>query len=363
MVLAGHPYEEGIVNMWEFDYSALDTFAKAALALSLHDIGRTRQAQEIVDELASDASVLPTGKVFWGGASQDGTYYQKTMASDTRTTAMVLSAFTRISPNHELEAGMVRWLMGERRQQGWGTTNETSFAILALTDHLVRAGFGEENAGNSYSIELNGEPYQTGTLGRTTPFVTLEIPADELLRGENSLRLRHQSDGTLYYVVNQRVYVAQTEIERAGIIRVTRTYFDIESGNAITTAVAGQLVGVALQVDMPSRGSFIIVEDSLLGGVEAINEGLDNSTHVVDAYGNPRSRYDSWRETGYNHKEIRDDKVSFFISDLERGGHRYVYFVRVVNAGIFTAMPTEVYAMYDLTTWGRSASSNFQIVE
>ena len=54
-----------------------------------------------------------------------------------RTTALVLSAFSRIRPGHPLKAGMVRWLMSQRRSSGWGTTNETSFAILGLTDHLL----------------------------------------------------------------------------------------------------------------------------------------------------------------------------------------------------------------------------------
>jgi alpha-2-macroglobulin len=69
--------------------------------------------------------------VYWTGANDDGYYYDKTMASETRSTALALSAFSRIAPGHALESGMVRWLMAQRRTQGWGTTNETAFALLA----------------------------------------------------------------------------------------------------------------------------------------------------------------------------------------------------------------------------------------
>jgi uncharacterized protein YfaS (alpha-2-macroglobulin family) len=36
--------------------------------------------------------------------------------------------------------------------------------------------------------------------------------------------------------------------------------------------------------------------------------------------------------------------------------HTFSYLARATHEGEFVAMPAEAYAMYDLTTWGRSAS-------
>ncbi len=336
----------------------LDTFSRAGLALALHEAGQQTKAREIVDLLAQTAVVGNDGKVYWSGTDYDGSYGQKTMASDVRNTALVLSAFTQIRPGHELEGGIVRWLMGQRRQQGWGTTNETSYAILGLTDHLLATSFSESATDNQYTIFLNNEPIASGKLGRGEPAVSIEISAAQMKSGLNQLRVTQSGSGRLYYVINSRVYLAQEEIKAAGVIRVNRVYLDVESGKEIETAEPGQLVEVRLTVTLPNDASYIMVEDSLPGGLEALNEGLNNTSHIALAneYEEP---YYFWQEYGYNYKEIRGDQVTFFITEMNKGRRTFSYIARVTHSGQFVAMPAEVSAMYDLATWGRSASAQF----
>jgi uncharacterized protein YfaS (alpha-2-macroglobulin family) len=280
------------------------------------------------------------------------------MASATRSTALALSAFVRVRPNHDLEPDIVRWLMGQRRQEGWGTTNETSFAILALTDHLLAAQ--EATAETDYSIELNGDLVASGTLGPGEPAVSLEVSAAEMEAGLNSLHIRQSESGRLYYVINSRIYLAQEQIERAGEIEVSREYLDLGTNRPITTTVPGELVRVRLTVTMTDRGAYIIVEDNLPGGLEALNERLNTTSHVasVDPYDEPRYY---WQEYGYNQKEVHGDRVSFFITEMNGGRHSFTYLARATHTGEFVALPVEVSAMYDLTTWGRSASGRLVV--
>ncbi len=67
------------------------------------------------------------------------------------------------------------------------------------------------------------------------------------------------------------------------------------------------------------------------------------------------------QEYGYNHKEIWGDRVSFFITELSPGLHTYSYLARATQEGHFLSLPAEAAAMYDTTTWGRSASSALRI--
>ena len=69
----------------------------------------------------------------------------------------------------------------------------------------------------------------------------------------------------------------------------------------------------------------------------------------------------SWRERGYNYKEIFGDRVSFFITEMDKGTRTFTYFARATHHGTFTAMPVEAYGMYTLELWGRSASDQIQI--
>jgi uncharacterized protein YfaS (alpha-2-macroglobulin family) len=104
---------------------------------------------------------------------------------------------------------------------------------------------------------------------------------------------------------------------------------------------------------MPQNGYYMLVEDKLPGGLEALNESLNTTSHEGAA-----SQYERhWIVYGYNNKEVWGDRVSFFITEVDAGKHVYMYLARATRSGTFVAMPAEAWAMYDLSVWGRSASS------
>jgi uncharacterized protein YfaS (alpha-2-macroglobulin family) len=121
-------------------------------------------------------------------------------------------------------------------------------------------------------------------------------------------------------------------------------------------------------VTMPDNGFYILVEDKLPGGLEALNEGLNVTSHESSAYDYCGSyecygeRY-QWQEYGYNNKEVRGDRVSFFITEVGPGQHIYTYFARANRTGEFVALPAQAWAMYDMTVWGRSASSMLEVIK
>ncbi len=332
----------------------LDAFSQAALALTLHRLGDAEGARAIVDALAETATV-ENGEAWWPIAESDDYYDHKTMASATRSSALALSAFVQIAPDHPLEPQIVRWLMGQRRQQGWGNTNETAFAIIALTDHLVAQQ--ADALSSDYRLLLNGDELATGTLDRNEPVATLDIPADALVTGDNALIVEQTSgDGPLYYVIHQRTLLGEAEIEAAGAVEVQRRYLD-GAGEEVTAIAVGELVDVELTVSVPDTSFYVIIEDALPGGLEALNERLNTTSHVADA--DQENFY--WRGLGYNHKEIRDGRVSFFVTELAPGQRVLTYKARATHVGEFVAMPAEAYAMYDEATWGRSASGVLRV--
>jgi hypothetical protein len=119
---------------------------------------------------------------------------------------------------------------------------------------------------------------------------------------------------------------------------------------------------VKLTVDFPDKASYVIVEDYLPGGLEALNEALNTTTHDA-AVSDWEGPHYYWQEYGYNQKEVYGDRVSFFITELEDGQRTFSYLARAVTMGEFVALPAEVSAMYDLTYWGRSASHELIISE
>jgi hypothetical protein len=98
-----------------------------------------------------------------------------------------LDAFAQIDPENALVAGIVRYLMGQRQAYGWGSTNETAFTVIALTDHLL--SLQTDNAASGYRIELNGVEIAVGTLDRGQTSITLEVPAAQLQTGASLLQI------------------------------------------------------------------------------------------------------------------------------------------------------------------------------
>jgi uncharacterized protein YfaS (alpha-2-macroglobulin family) len=112
-------------------------------------------------------------------------------------------------------------------------------------------------------------------------------------------------------------------------------------------------VRVKLSVHVPDESWYVIVEDDLPAGLEGLNERLATTSYVAREYGDEEF---SWQKNGYNRKDVLDDRVAFFITQLMPGTHTYSYLARVTHAGTFYAPPAQVYLMYAPEVWGRSGS-------
>jgi hypothetical protein len=341
------------------DAYQLDTFSQAALALSLHRLGDKEGALRLLDMLAQSSKQKETVNgtvIYWPQPDRDGEYNRKTMASAIRSTALALDAFVQIDPENDLIPGIVQYLMQNRKLEGWGSTNETTYAVLALTDHLL--SLRTEDMEISYTIGLNGKEISAGSFPSEKPTFSLVVPAEELEVGINLLNISQGSENLMYYTLVSKMYLAQSEIPAAGDVKITRTYTPVDKQAGIQT---GDLVRVKLEITIGKGASFLIIEDLLPGGLEALNENINSTTHdanidFCDECYDPYFGF-HWLEYGYNQKEVHPDRVTFFITEFKPGKVIITYMARATHAGVFVSMPTEVYAMYDGTVWGRSESS------
>ncbi len=341
----------------------LDYFAQAALALALFYDGDENGANELIDDLIAAAEETAS-TAYWRQSDEDGTYSRKAMASTTRATALVLEALTQIRPDSPLLPKAALWLMNKRTRGHWRTTQETAYAILALADYIQVSG--ELSPDYAYEVYLNGALLHSGAVDATNalaPIPPITVSGDALLDGDNLVRFVKRGAGRLYYALTLRALHLSDgfmAVQPAGSgLRVTRWYETLEPADAVSDSdfAVGDLIRVHLSVEAADEAWYVIIEDPIPAGCEALNERLNTNSYVGGATPPPFR----WYTYGYNRKEVHDDRVTLFATRLSTGRHEYDYLMRATMPGEFSVMPTEVYLMYDPDTWARSASKRVRI--
>lgn len=340
----------------------LDYFAQAALALALFEQQENDSANELIDDLVA-AAVETTSTAHWPQSDSDGAYARKAMASTTRATALVLEALTQIRPENPLLSKTARWLMDKRLGTHWRTTQETAYAILGLASYIQISG--ELAPDYRYEIYLNDDLLSSGVVSASNalePIPMISVPSDLLADGDNQVRILKQGRGLLYYALTLRashLSDADKEVPPAGNgISVSRRYQRLDDRNQTSENFAvGDLIKVHLTVEATSDAWYVIIEDPLPAGAEALNERLNTTSYNAE----PGGGAFGWRSYGYNRKEVHDDRVALFVTRLRAGRHEYDYLMRATTPGQFSVLPTQVYLMYDPDIWARSASQRCQI--
>ena len=342
-----------------------EPFALASLAMALHGQGEGAKADLVVDELIAMAETTATG-AFWPmeaertewGYWRWNWYQWRTMASAEKYTATALQAILLRRPDDPVADAAARWLLAHRRGVGWYTTHATAFAVLGLTDYVTASG--ELEADYQWSVSLDGRTLASGRVDAGNvlePIDSIVLTGDALEPGAHELVIEKQGMGSLYYTLLGRMALyydgfEATEAEGLGIT-LNRDYQPVAGRGTPEDWRVGDIVNVRLTLETKEDLGYVLLEDMLPAGFEPLNERLETEGRVPGA--------SPWRWWGYERRELRDDKVSFFATWLRAGSHQFEYAARVVTPGEFSARPAEAYAMYRPEVWGRTASMRVSV--
>ncbi len=349
----------------------LSHYAKAYLAMTLdttaHGSGEVRT---LLSDLTNDAILSATG-AHWEEPNYDGW----AMNTDTRSTAVILDAFAKLDPENLLVSNVVRWLMVARKDSIWETTQENAWALIALTDWMVVSR--ELSANYEYSILWDGDVRLEGVVtpaGVETP-VRESIPGAELGPGDlHPLTFfRSRGDGKLYYTAHLYVQLPADQVSPLdrGIL-VDRRYVAADCAADATCpdvveAAVGETFEVRLTIIAPHDLYYVVLEDPIPAGCEAINTTLATESVVSSDPSLSRESgrspwYFWWWWRWYSRSEIRDEKVVLFADYLPAGTYSYVYPVRAVQPGAYKVLPASAHEFYFPEVFGRSAGRAFTVL-
>ena len=354
----------------------LSHYSRAYLAMTLELLNANdARISTLLADLNNDAILSATG-AHW----EEGFYDWWAMNTDTRSTAIILDALTKLDPENALIPNVVRWLMIARQGGYWETTQETAWALIALTDWMVVTG--ELEGRYLYDVSLNGNVLDSGevTPENIDQSIKLRVDVADLLADvANYLTIsRGEGPGRLYYTAHLKVYLPVEEIEplNRGVI-VQRQYVDaacVPTADVpcpeITQAQVGDVVRVNLTLIAPHDLYYLVVEDMLPAGAEAVDTSLA-TTSLLESDPSLRREYEGeegwypywWWWNWYSRSELRDEKVVLFADYVPAGTYEYTYTFRAVLPGEYQVIPTFANEFYFPEVFGRGEGELFVISE
>jgi len=341
----------------------LPLFGQALLLKALYYGNGSAAAQNtLFQALVNKIKITPTTAHFEEDEPGAGRWIY---SSNTRTTAFILQTLLETGRRHPSLPAIARWLVEQQHNAERFSTQENLFMFYALNDfYNTFEGSLTEFRG---TITLAGKTLLESSFGgadREVKRTSLKI-SDLKLGSERKLALRVKKDGTgLLYYGSRLTYAPRRALRPRdeGIAVVKR----IESldGKPLETVPPGSLVVITIEVAVPQEYLFIVVDDPLPAGLEAVNPEFATESFedlLILREEGPAHLPMWWR--GFNHFEMHDDRVLLFADSLPAGVHTHRYLARAVSFGRFFMPGTLAGEMYAPEVFGRSQEKVVQVAQ
>ena len=359
-------------------------------ALLLHAMVLSKSEGALIDKLVSEIE----GQVRLDGntaraVANEGDRYAVLMDSETRTSALVLRGLLAARPAHPLGSKLAMGLLAVRRGGTWRNTQETAWSLLALDDYRK----AQEKVVPDFTAHVflgETQLFQAAFQGRSLENPKTQVPTLGLVAGSGAvLSFDVEGQGRLFYEARLRYApraLPQKALERGFFIKKTLRAVTAEGLEEALKIVpetgtssfkGGDLILADVIVVTPSPRELVVIDDPLPAGFEAVDAHLATTGARYDV-DSADSRADEdqdedeeddpdRRAAGHSYRgssfvrEIRDDRVLFFVDHLSAGIYRYRYLARATTNGSFIVPPTKVEEMYTPEVFGRTRADLIKI--
>jgi len=365
----------------------LSTADRARLARIVAERGDRAPARTLLEGLWTQVQRDGRRAFLPDTLSRDGFYF----ATPMRATGALLRATMAVDPEHPLVGALVESVVHEASGgSGWfGVTPDMATAVRALQVVAVRQRQAAQRGvrvslGNRTLLEI-----PAGTkAGDTTLSLQQVLGRTGAPRGDTlTLTVTPLGTGASLFASATLSTVSRTPparpLDRG--ITVERWTENPDTGDPILQANAGALVRVRVRITVPFERRFVSVEDPLPAGLEPVDLSLRTSVLTEsgprvsetpvgtrDAFwwgdeDDPMTawssgRWDAGFWTPFEHRELRDDRVTWSATAVFPGRFTLSYLARATTPGRFVRPPAFAEEMYDPSVFGRTEGSVFTIV-
>lgn len=335
----------------------LAVYTKSMLGMAYHQLEDLEKRDMLIRNIEQYLVKDPENQTAYLNLG-NRTYWWYWYGSEYEAHAFYLKLLALTDPKSETAPWLVKYLLNNRKHaSNWNSTRDTALVVEAFADYIRATG--EDKPELDLEIYIDGEKHKDVRITGENLFTfdnQLLLTGDALSTGEHRVEFRKKGRGPIYFNAYLSYFSLEDPIEAAGLeIKVERHYYKLNAiektskvagsrGQAVDQRVekyervkldnldrlnSGDLVEIELVVESKNDYEYIILEDWKAAGFEPVD--------VRSGYINDGMRA---------YRELRDDRVSFFLQKLARGKHSLSYRMRAEIPGKFSALPTQVAAMY-----------------
>jgi alpha-2-macroglobulin len=307
--------------------------------------------------------------------------------SRVRPAAALLTATLAVDSAHALIGPLVETLVQQGRAGALSVWNTQDFgavlsALAAFDSRQKRA------AARGVRVTAAGRTlFESGVAATRDSSLALTGLLQAGAAGATSLSVRlaaaQPGAAVYYYLTVQEVPLARPVTPDDAGIAVERWYEDYGTGKPITRVAEGGLVRVRLRITIPADRQFVVMDDPLPAGLEAVDLSLRTIGALPGPGAAPAPQEELTREAGpeeaetpfdwsygswdagwwspFDHRELRDDRVVYVATVLWKGSYTATYVARATTPGVFVLPPVHTEEMYNPATHGRSSGGVFTV--
>lgn len=296
--------------------------------------------------------------------------------SDNEAMARYLQLLLKVNPKSETAPRLVKYLLNNRKHGTyWRSTRDTAMVVEAMADYLAATGETEP--------DMTVEVLVDGTLQKKVR-VTAEnlfsfdnvmlLQGDAVKTGAHRIELRRAGRGPLYFNAYLTNFTKEDPITAAGLeVKVERRFYRLERDDKdirvqgdrgqvvqqqtarykripldnLAAVTSGDLVEVELILESKNDYEYLMLEDRKPSGFEPNDQRSGYIFEGLRAY-----------------RELRDDRVSLFLSHMPRGRHSVSYRLRAETPSEkVSALPAKIEGMYAPELVGNSDEFKLRVTD
>lgn len=350
----------------------LSTYSQALAGLVFHQQQSMERRDMVLRNIEQFLVQDDENQTAWLRTKQ--TYWWSWYGSENEGMARYMQLLLKVNPKSNVAPRLVKYLLNNRKHGTyWTSTRDTAVVVEAMADYIKATG--EDKPDMTIEVLVDGQLQKRVKVTGETLFSfdnVVLLEGDAVKTGAHKIELRKIGTGPLYFNAYLTNFTKEDFITATGLeVKVRRKFYLLERDDEqvnvqgdrgqvvsqqtakykrvpldnLASVTSGDLIEVELLIDSKNDYEYLLLEDLKPSGFETVDKRSGYVWNGLRAY-----------------RELRDNRVSFFLTNLARGNHSMTYRLQAETPSQkVSALPAKIEGMYAPELVGNSDEMKFRV--